>query len=167
MKEIVNLITISPYLSTSYHLLEFNSALDRLEKTFFQSQKPTTAIDSEIPFPLSEYFKKLAVEHGANLDNIEEATEFINKVRSALRVIKPLTLTLGIQPTLDMIKDINSWIITNLKQVVALDFVFDPGIIAGAKVEFDGKIQDFSIKKEVLDNIKITTDQIQQQTAVN
>lgn len=153
MKEVINLISISPYISTSYHLLEFSSALDRLERAFFQNKKPTAAIDSEIPFPLSENFKKMAGENEINLENIEEANAFVNKIREELRMIKPLTLTLGIQPTLDMIKEINHWIITNLKQVVALDFVIDPDVIAGAKVEFDGKIQDFSIKKEILNNL--------------
>ncbi|HEX8931635.1 MAG TPA: F0F1 ATP synthase subunit delta [Patescibacteria group bacterium] len=160
MKEVINLITISPFISTTYHLAEFNLALDKLQQSFFQkNQNLIETLEQEIPFPLSDNLKKLALENEVNLQNIEQVNEFINKIRDEVRQIKRLTLTIGISPTLKLIQAINRWIILNIKQVVVLEFVTDKTIVAGARIEFDGKITDYSVRKQMLENIKIPTDE--------
>jgi len=147
MKEIINLKEISPQISTSYHLKDLQRALDQLQTSFFQKKQTfVQTLDQEIPFPLSETLKKVAVAHEVDLQNTEDVNEFINKLRDELQQIRRLTITMSIQPTLALIKEINRWIILNLKQVVVLDFVTDQTLIGGAIVEFNGVYKDYSVK---------------------
>ncbi len=150
MKEIISLVAISPYISTSYHLKELQRALDHLETAFFQKKQTfIQTLDQEIPFPLSETLKKVAGEHEVHLNDTEEVIEFITKLREELQQIQRLTITISFQPTLDLIKEINRWIIVNLKQVVVLDFVTDHTLIGGAKIEFNGLFKDYSVQKRM------------------
>src|SRR6185369_7763856 len=101
MKEIINLIEISPHISTSYHLKDLQRALDQLQTSFFQKKQTfVQTLEQEIPFPLSETLKKVAVEHEVHLEDTEEVNEFINKLRDELTHIRPLTITISIQPTI-------------------------------------------------------------------
>ncbi len=157
MKDIINLLTLSPYISTSFHLNEFNSALDRLQAAYFQKKQTfVQALDEEVPFPLSETLKKLAIEHEVNLESTEDVDAFMSKIRDEIQNISTLTITLSIQPKMSLIRVINDWIIHNLKQVVVLDFVVDYSLIAGAKIAFNGKISDHSITQEMAETIKMS-----------
>lgn len=150
MKEVINLLPISSYLSTGFHVREVTKALDHLQTSFFKKTQPfLTTIEKEIPFPLSETLKKLAIENEVRLEEPEEVEQFFTRLREDIQHIPRLTLTLSFEPTLELIKQINEWVIINLKAAIILDFEVDETLIAGAKVAFKGKITDHSLQKRM------------------
>lgn len=150
MKEVINLLPISSYLSTGYHVRELTKALDRVQNGMFhQKQTFLKTLEKEIAFPLNEALSKLAISNEVNLDDLEEVDRFLSTLRDTIQTIPRMTLTLSVDPTLDLIRDINEWITLNLQAVIILDFVVDQSIIGGAKVAYNGKIVDHSLRKRV------------------
>jgi F0F1-type ATP synthase delta subunit len=150
MKEPVNLLSISPLLRTSFHVKEVLNAIEQVQNGFFKkNQTFLVTLEKDVPFPLSENLKRLAQEHEVDLEDTAQSNEFLTKVQEAIQALPRLTLTLSMQPTMALIKEINRWIIMNIKQTVVLDFALDTTLIAGVKVAFKGKIKDYSIKKRM------------------
>jgi len=149
MKEIVNLTSMTNYLQTKYNINGVVSSLDKILAEMFKRKKPMNEIlERDAPYPLSEDLKKLAKEHDANIENDIEADKFFGAVRKSILSLPILTVTTGVPPTLEVIKEINSWVIANIKGFVALDFITDRSLIAGAKIDFNGKSRDYSVRKE-------------------
>jgi F0F1-type ATP synthase delta subunit len=156
MKEVINLLPISSYLSTSYHVREVTKALDQLQTAYFhKKQQFLTTLEKEIPFPLSEVLKKLAIENEVKLEDTEEVDLFLNRLRDDIQTLPRLSITLSFPPTLELIKEINRWITLNLKAAIMLDFAVDDRLVAGAKIAFKGKIVDHSLKKRMEPMVKI------------
>ncbi|HSA83478.1 MAG TPA: F0F1 ATP synthase subunit delta, partial [Patescibacteria group bacterium] len=99
--------------------------------------------------PLSDTLKKLAIENEVRTDDAEEIDHFLSRLRDDIQTIPRLTLTLSFEPTLELIKAINEWVIVNLKAAIILDFEVDNKLVAGAKVAYKGKIVDHSLQKRM------------------
>ena len=148
MKTTLDLLPLSQYVSTSYHAKNLLLALERLQAAHFQkNQNFLTILEQETPFPLSEVLKQLAKAHEVNFNDLAQTESFFSLLRKEISQLPHLTLTVSVNPTLSLIKEINQWVITNLKKPVVLDFVVDETNIGGAKVAFKGKIVDYTVKK--------------------
>jgi len=151
MKPIINLTSITNYLQTKYSINEVISSLDKISTELFKDKKPINEIlQQDVPYPLSEDLKKLAKEHEANIEDDLEADKFFSEVRKAILRLPILTVTTGLPPTLELTKEVNSWVLANIKDLVAIDFEVDRSLIAGAVIRFNGKSRDYSVKKETL-----------------
>lgn len=150
MNEVINLLPVGQYLKTSYHLREFTKALDHLQTAYFHKKQGfVEALATEIPFPLNELLKKLAVENNVNFENTAEVDSFLSRVRDDIQTIPHLSLTISMEPTMELIVAINQWIIINLRKAIILDFVVDPKIVGGATIAYQGKIIDHTLKKRI------------------
>lgn len=150
MKEVINILPISSYLSTEFRIREVIKALDRLQSNMFHKKEPfVTTLEKEIPYPLNETLKKLAIENEVKIDDTEEVDRFLSMLRDDIQAIPKMTLTLSFEPTNDLIRELNEWITLNLKAVITLDFMVDPSLIAGAQIAYKGKIIDHSLRKRI------------------
>lgn len=146
----INLLPLSEYLMTPHQVRQLLAALEHLKSSYFQKQQQfTTTIQQEIPYPLSQIIQDLARGHGINLADVSQAETFLTKLSHAIENIPHLSLTIAVSPTMELIKEINHWIISNLGQVVILEFAEDETIIAGAKIAYKGKIVDQTLKKRL------------------
>ena len=158
MTTAIDLLPLSKYLSNPHDVKELMSGLEHLKASYFQkNQSFTNTLEKEIPFPLSTAIYDLAKKHDINLTDVSQAETFFTNLSTAIENLPRLTLTVTFHPTLELIKELNRWVIDNLHQAVILDFVVDEKIIGGAKVAFKGKIVDHSLKKrlEILTQPKI------------
>lgn len=150
MNDTINLLPLSSFMSTSYHVKELLLALDHLKASYFQKKQSfATTLEQEIPFPLSQSLHDLAKTHNVNLADVVQAEKFFTSLREAIEKMPQMTLTICITPTLGFIKEINRWVTENLKQAVVLDFIVDETIVGGAKIAFKGKIVDYTVKKRL------------------
>lgn len=151
MNKVVNLKAVSNYLQTKYDVNQVLASLDKvLAEMFKGNKKMADILDRDVPFPLSKDFKELAKEHGIDIENDPEADKFYGEVRKAIMNLPILTIATGGAPTIGLVKEINSWVIANIKGFVAIDLVVDHSLIAGAKISFNGRARDYSIKKQTL-----------------
>lgn len=145
---IINLFPISNYLQTSYHIKEVILALDALQKEIFKKERPPLEIlTKDVAFPLSDSLIKLAQEYQINLTDPIASDIFFNELREQISQLPLLTITLAHQPTLDLVKQVNDWVIANVKGFAATDFVVDKTLIGGAIIAYKGKTRDHSINK--------------------
>ena len=148
MRDIINLFPISNYLQTSYHTKEVIQSLDKLQEEIFKKERsPVDILNKDIPFPLSDSLIKLAGDNNVDLNNSVAADMFFSDLREEISKLPILTITLAISPTLELVKELNDWVIANVKGFAATDFVVDKSLIAGAIVEFKGKTRDHSARK--------------------
>jgi F0F1-type ATP synthase delta subunit len=151
MKPIINLSPLKNHLQTKYNITEVISSLDKILSELFKKQRTTSDIlDKSAPFPLSDDLRKLAKEHDANIEDQIQADKFFGDVREAIMNLPILTITTGISPTLEFIREINGWVIANINGFIAIDFVVDRSLIAGAIINFNGKSRDYSVKKQTM-----------------
>lgn len=145
---IINLYPISNYLQTSYHVKEVIMNIDTLLTEIYKKQRtPLEILKTDVPFPLSDSLIKLAQEYQTDLQNGVSATAFFSELRKQIAEIPILSITLAHQPTLDMVKQINDWVIANVKGFAATDFVVDKSLIGGAIIDYKGKTRDHTINK--------------------
>jgi F0F1-type ATP synthase delta subunit len=149
MKDIINLYPLSNYLQTSHHIKEVIYALDNLHAEIFKKQRtPLEVLKTDVPFPLSDSLINLAAnDYKVDLNSSIDAEMFFKELREQISQLPILTITVAKPPTLDLVKQINDWVIANIKGFAATDFVIDKTLIGGAIIDFQGKTRDHTIKK--------------------
>jgi len=149
MKDIINLYPLSNYLQTSHHIKEVIYALDKLHDEIFKKQRtPLEVLKTDVPFPLSDSLINLATnDYKIDLNSSIDAEMFFTELREQIAQLPILTITVAEAPTLDLVKQINDWVIANVKGFAATDFVIEKSLIGGAIIDFKGKTRDHTIKK--------------------
>lgn len=79
--------------------------------------------------------------------------EYLKGLYEAINNIKILEITLAIELTSKILKIIESWIEQNISEDIILDIKIDPSLVAGAQIAFDGKFEDFSYGKKLIDSL--------------
>lgn len=146
----LNVMPLRPYLKTTYDVSELLDILQRLQGDIFQ--KRTTlekSLQTDIPVPLSTIIMKMANEQKVTLQDPTATDRFLTELQDAIKAIPALHLTVSISPTLQLINQISDWLLLQVPEHVILDFTTDRSLIGGAKVGFNGKYVDYSLKKQV------------------
>ena len=150
MNEPINLMPVMQHIATTYHLKQLLLAVDELQTGLFKKkQSAHEMLEREIPFPLSEDLKQLALKNKINLQDVAQLDSFLHHLRTTIQALPQLTITLGVHPTLELIKEMNRWVMIHVQGFVVLDVVYDESLIAGAKIGFKGKLADYSVKKQL------------------
>jgi F0F1-type ATP synthase delta subunit len=98
---------------------------------------------------LEEDGKKLFVDGVVSPELIKHQKDYLKKLEAELEKIKIVRLTLAFDPTEEFLDKITDWIQKNVGQGYVLEVNIEPAIIAGARIEFEGKFFDFSLQKSL------------------
>lgn len=142
--------TLRPYLKTTYDVTELLDSLQTVQNTIFTGHTTfSESLKTQIPIPISTSITKLATEQQIRLDDPVADKQFLIRLQDAIKNIPVLHLTISFSPTLQLINQISDWLILNMPHHVILDFTIDRTLIGGAKVGFQGKYIDHSLKKQI------------------
>lgn len=87
-------------------------------------------------------------------DKKDEVLFFLRSLRNYLLSLPIVNLEIAFSPSLETVSKISQWFEENLKRKFILDFKINPRIVAGVIVEYQGKILNFSVLKEVKKEIE-------------
>lgn len=73
--------------------------------------------------------------------------DYLEKLKDILVSLKKLTLTLGFEPTDKSLDKFASFVLKKKGEGIVLEIIYDPKIIAGAIIVYEGNYRDFSLKK--------------------
>ncbi|KKU51054.1 MAG: hypothetical protein A3H69_04820 [Candidatus Sungbacteria bacterium RIFCSPLOWO2_02_FULL_47_9] len=79
----------------------------------------------------------------------EGRKEFLKTLKDALAALRVVRLELAIEPTEELIEHIADWILRDLGEGFILDIGFDPSVLGGAKIIFDGRYVEKTFDAEL------------------
>lgn len=88
-----------------------------------------------------------------------EKVDFLKAVKERLAVMKPVRMTLAHEPSEAMVDRMADWAHQRTGLEVYLDLVYDPAIIGGAVIVYQGKYGDFTVRSR-LDEIFAETNEL-------
>ena len=74
---------------------------------------------------------------------------FLETIRANLLSLPQVELQIAFEPSREFISQISEWFEKNLGKKFILDFKIKPKIVGGAIIEYNGRVADFSIIKEI------------------
>jgi len=83
-------------------------------------------------------------EDGDLTDN-RSIQKWLEKIISQTKSLPTVTLTVAFVPNDKNLKHISSWLLQNLNKQVLIEFNVDRSILAGARVNYNGKYSDQSV----------------------
>ncbi|MEK7526183.1 MAG: F0F1 ATP synthase subunit delta [Patescibacteria group bacterium] len=97
--------------------------------------------------------QKISAELEKILTASSDRAGLLDQLTKQVQDLKTLDLTLSFEPTVETRQKIFTWVKTNMGEGVVINLKFDPTIIGGAQIAFNGKYVDLSLKK-IIDTIK-------------
>jgi F0F1-type ATP synthase delta subunit len=119
------------------------SEIELLKKSLYESKQ--LGFDSCLTNQVRHWVSELI---RAEVDNQAVDKEaFLNKLKETILSLKILKLTLAFEPTQLAIDKFSSFVKQNMPTGAILEIIYDPSIIAGSQIVFNGEYRDFSLKR--------------------
>lgn len=137
-------------LKTTQEVADFVSEIDTLMLTFFKSEKPSmekalTSISTNSAKKLMQFFSK----NNFDLNDKDAVTGFFETLKNLVKKLKVIKLALAFDPSYKTIENIHNFVKNTLGIGYILDIEVSEDVLGGAVVIFNGKYNDFSLKKRV------------------
>ncbi len=133
------LIKTIDMLQTVNNLYDFSAEVDKVTEALFKSG--TIAEGS------SEYSLYLAkITQGMSRDS---ACELLNDLKEDLTKTPKLLMTLAFKPDAKFTNQLFLWVKTTVGPSYLLELAYDPDIIGGSVIVYNGLYKDFSLKKDM------------------
>ena len=148
----INPNSFQAYIRTTEDATNFLSILGTLNNEVFKKNTTLDEIlEQDVSYQKGLTIKKIAATHKVDLQNRAEVPAFITKLTESINELPTVHLTLAFAPRRQLITVMSQWFMVNFQQVVLLDIKVDKSIMGGSIVEFNGKRQDYSLRKQVED----------------
>lgn len=85
---------------------------------------------------------------GINQKSRLEQDEFITSVETSVEHLPVFTLHLSFIPSSRFMESVSAWIHAQTRTPVLIDTRIDPMIIMGARIEWNGRLKDYSISRK-------------------
>lgn len=108
-----------------------------------------TVLDDTFPENISKEIKNYITLTNTSLTHQEEVRVALMKLQQAIRAARTLSLTLAFSPTRKTVIGICERIKQEFGQDVITEISYNPDLVGGAVIVFEGKYTDQSIKKKL------------------
>ena len=81
--------------------------------------------------------------------NTEQLRKFLETLKKSIGAMRVLTLDIAFSPSEKDIDAINSWVVGNVGSDVVLDFTHDATIGGGAKIMFEGRYTEKTLRQKI------------------
>lgn len=132
-------------IQTKEEARELSFLIDTLLADIYKTNKK--AVEKDLEKSLSQkIYQKIIKTMGTDY-TLSDVKQFLTELKENLQKLKILNLTLAIQPTAALIKEISLWIKENLGEGIILGIEKDKDIMGGAIISFEGSYKDYSLRK--------------------
>ncbi|MEX0895398.1 MAG: F0F1 ATP synthase subunit delta [Patescibacteria group bacterium] len=136
--------------------LPTTTALTNFQQKLADAKKLTFRIDFDSEKILASSFspaeRKVLEQHCSQHKLSLESTHLpktLDVVSDYITKIPELTITMAVEPNKSIIQTLSELLHVQLKKAVVLTFRIDTSIVAGAKLEFQGKVQSHTIANTI------------------
>ncbi len=121
------------------------SEIGRLMASLYKTEKTFDMIlESGISSSTASF-----IERNLKNKNKEELVAQLTELAKLLKQVKTIHLTFGFEPTSEAIANIHKWLLTNMKNSYVLEINYDPKILGGIIIEYEGRFGDYSLRRQV------------------
>ena len=103
------------------------------------------AINAQFGIQKADIFLKILRDHGLQNATLREVQDFLKKIQDIVKDLSVVSLTIAFEPSEDMLKSLVQWFTLNVHKQVVFDIQVDHHIIAGVKINYNGKFKDYSV----------------------
>jgi hypothetical protein len=127
-------------LRTKEETYQILDEVDLLLKTIYQN---TSKYDDIIINDIRKWVKDMITSE-IEKEKIDKE-EYLKGLKEVINKLKVLDLTISFDPSSSTVNHISSWVRQNLGETVIINFIYDPKIIAGATISYNGRYIDLSL----------------------
>jgi F0F1-type ATP synthase delta subunit len=142
-------------LNTTQEATGFVCEIDNFLQSFFKSEK--TSIDKEFNLTGSDFAKKITetfAKNNLDINNQEVISDFFSTLKKLIGKLKVIKLVLAFDPAHKTIEKIHNFVKETIGIGYILDIEVSEDILGGSIVIFDGKYNDFSLRKSIEEAFK-------------
>ncbi len=132
------------YARTTVELSLLQEEIRLLQAALYTTQEQgfEQVLQDKVRFEVAEIVRPLLMEQSGNQHQVLE------EILQAAREQKRLSLTIAFRPSSSFVTTLVSWVRSHLGQGIVVDFRYEPAVVGGAVIEFNGHYGDFSLKKK-------------------
>lgn len=139
-------IDLSDFFTTKSQANDFavrlSSVIDHMYTTNFNLEKTLT---TQFGIQKADIFLKLLREHNINTASTQTVQDFFKNIQETVSHLSTVSLTIAFEPSDETIKVLSQWFVFNMNKQVLFDIQVDHKLIAGAKINYNGKFKDYSL----------------------
>ncbi len=151
-KDILIYFDLITSLKTTQEIASLVSEIDTLMLTLFKSEKVSMekALDSiseESASKITQIFSK----NNLDINDKDVVTDFFETLKKLVKKFKVIKLVLAFDPSNKTIENIHNFVKDTLGIGYILDIEISENVLGGAIVIFNGKYNDYTLKKKIED----------------
>jgi len=100
-----------------------------------------------LPYEIKELYVAAMHESGINIQDARLVQLFLGDLKNKLSSIPVMGIIMSYPPTEKELRNFSSFIFTNIGAQVVFDIKLDQNLIGGCRLEFGGRIADYSVAK--------------------
>ncbi|HSX08798.1 MAG TPA: F0F1 ATP synthase subunit delta [Candidatus Saccharimonadales bacterium] len=140
-------IDLSDLFTTKSEATDFLARLTTISEMFFQNGfNLESALKTHLGVNKSDHFMSILRTSNVNVESLSEVKDFIFILMSKISSLPVLSLTIAFEPNDQTLKLLSEWFFINMHKQMLFDISVDKNLIAGARITYNGKFFDFSIK---------------------
>ena len=162
METTTNFDTIISKLRLTSELKQAHICLEEFTNNYFSHENNANidAYCSKLPGDLPQLFKELFMQRPSDSQNQTTYKNKIDELVTKLYKCRIVELTLAFKPDNNTIAYFSDWIKKNVGSDVVIDLQFNPSIVGGAQIIYNGMYKDYSIRKKLAGTFQIHRDEI-------
>jgi hypothetical protein len=146
-------LNLTKFFTTKAQASSFSEAVSRIsEKVYITDFNLESTLSNQLGVVKKDLFLQLLQQNNVSLESNSAIKKFLDNIITTIIALPTLSLTIAVEPNEQILKSVIDWCEVNLGKQVIIDVEVNPGLIAGATVQFGGKFFDFSVKP-ILDEI--------------
>ncbi len=148
-------------IQTVQEVDELSLELDTLTSTLFKSEKMTLEKAlSSVRTTSKDMIMEIFSKNNLDLTNKETVRDFLDTLKDLIKKFKVIKLILAFEPSQKTIENIHEFVSENIGVGYVLDIEKDERALAGSVVIFNGKYNDFTLRKSLEETFKEKRGQI-------
>ena len=129
---------------TKKDLVYYIEAISQLRSSVFKNEKMKKSEVNKETLNILNLLEKNNIAI-----NSQKAYMFLGELRKYLLSLPEIKMKIAFQPDYDFLIRISQLLEKYIGRKIILNIIFDPGIVGGAIIEYQGRYRNFSLAKEI------------------
>lgn len=130
---------------TSDDVALLQSEIDTLKKSLFTVGED--GFDAAAKTQVRAWVGQAVSDQGGS--TIKSRESYLIQLAGELKKLPVIHLSIAVEPTYETLNNIHAWLLRELNSNFILELEYDPGLIGGAIITYQGKYHDGSLKTQL------------------
>ncbi|GEM_PF-1871787 len=151
MKKKIDPLPLREFLKTKNDANDFIYLLEKLSADLFKKNGKSfdKLLSQDLSYEVGKTLKSVAEGTGESMRNKQHVELFFSHLKDITSSLPVIHVIVAVEPTEKVVSLIHNWIYNNFKKLMLLDITYDPELIGGCVVSFNGKANDYSLKSQM------------------